>query len=182
MPLTINFIYVRILYRKIVSGFMNNINDNPNIFVPSFEFEKKTKGFNRMLWAFVALISMFSVGVFVFCFQAMFCALFNIISTFISDHFIIVVPLFVFLCGLILFLEGYKFVNSLLHSYKFEDSNLIKGKIMDADKVSGIDLTLDSLITTYKLKNVNNSSKVMYAKTASNLIRVFNLVRLNTKK
>ena len=129
MPLTINFIYVRILYRKIMSGFMNNINDNPNIFVPSFEFEKKTKGFNRMLWAFVALISMFSVGVFVFCFQAMFCALFNIISTFISDHFIIVVPLFVFLCGLILFLEGYKFVNSLLHSYKFEDSNLIKGKI-----------------------------------------------------
>lgn len=160
---------------------MNNDNVNKNFFIPSFKFERTTKGFNKALWGFVGLISMFTVGLFVCVFHLMICSILNITSTFISDNDFCMLSLeFVF--ALMFGVGLFSFINSLMHSYKFEDNKLIKGRIMNADKVKGLDLTIDSLITTYMIKNVNNPSNVMRANTLSNLLNIFNLIKLNTSK
>ena len=156
------------------------MNNNKNIFIPSFEFERKTKGFNKMLWGFIGLISMFTVGLFVFVFHEMVCSILNITSTFISENFWITI-LLILLFALIFGIGLYNFINSLLYSYKIEDNKIIKGKIMNVDKVKEIDLTLDTLITTYMIKNIDNPANITHANALFNSIKIFNLIELNTK-
>lgn len=155
------------------------MNTNQNIFIPSFEFERKTKGFNRSLWGFVGLISMFTVGLGVFVFQLMVCDLFNIVSTFLSDTYVFFILIICFFA--IIFGIGYfSFMNSLMYCYKFENGKLIKGKIMDVNKLKGIDLTLNSLMTTYMIKNIDNPSNITKANALLNSVKIFNLIELNT--
>lgn len=158
------------------------MNDNQNIFVPSFKFEKKTRGFNRVLWGFVGLISMFIVGIFGFVFHEIIRYILNIISTFFSDNSIVLWPIFILIFALIFAIGFYGFINSLLHSYKFENGKIIKGKILNADRVKGMDLTLDSLITAYMIEHMDSPTNIMYANTLKNSFRIINLIQLNTDK
>ena len=161
---------------------MDNDKNKSNIFFPSFKFERKTKAFNKYIWWFVALISMFSVSLVLLCmFHTFLCWFLNIVSSFIHDNFIFVtfIPVILYI---LLSYQFLKFLSSLMTSYKFEDDQIIKGKIQKSNKIKGTDLIIDTILVTNMLKNVSNSSKVVASNTASNMNNILNLIRLNTKK
>lgn len=160
---------------------MENNEKKIDIFYPSFKFEKKTKAFNKYIWWFVSLISMFTVSILVFAFFHTFmCYFLELVSTFIQDNliFIILLPIIMYI-GL-----SYQFLlwlMSLMTSYKFEDGKIIKGKIQKADKVKGLNLAIDAVALTNMIKNISNSSSVVASNAVSNLNNIFNLISLNTK-
>lgn len=161
---------------------MDNDKNKSNIFFPSFKIERKTKAFNKYIWWFVALISMFSVSLVLLCmFHTFLCWFLNIVSSFIHDNFIFVtfIPVILYI---LLSYQFLKFLSSLMTSYKFEDDQIIKGKIQKSNKVKGTDLIIDTILVTNMLKNVSNYSKVVASNTASNMNNILNLIRLNTKK
>lgn len=161
---------------------MDNDKNKSNIFFPSFKFERKTKAFNKYIWWFVALISMFSISIVILCaFHAFLCWFLNLVSTFIQDNFTFVVFLPV-IAYILLSYQFLKFLSSLMTSYKFEDEQITKGIIQKSSKVKGTDLIIDTALVTNMLKNVSNSSKVVASNTASNMNNIINLIRLNTKK
>ena len=161
---------------------MDNDKNKSNIFFPSFKFERKTKAFNKYIWWFVALISMFSVSLVLLCmFHTFLCWFLNIVSSFIHDNFIFVtfIPVILYI---LLSYQFLKFLSSLMTSYKFEDGQITKGIIQKSNKIKGTDLIIDTILVTNMLKNVSNSSKVVASNTASNMNNILNLIRLNTKK
>lgn len=161
---------------------MDNDKNKSNIFFPSFKIERKTKAFNKYIWWFVALISMFSVSLVLLCmFHTFLCWFLNIVSSFIHDNFIFVtfIPVILYI---LLSYQFLKFLSSLMTSYKFEDDQIIKGKIQKSNKIKGTDLIIDTILVTNMLKNVSNSSKVVASNTASTMNNILNLIRLNTKK
>ena len=161
---------------------MDNDKNKSNIFFPSFKIERKTKAFNKYIWWFVALISMFSVSLVLLCmFHTFLCWFLNIVSSFIHDNFIFVtfIPVILYI---LLSYQFLKFLSSLMTSYKFEDDQIIKGKIQKSNKIKGTDLIIDTILVTNMLKNVSNYSKVVASNTASNMNNILNLIRLNTKK
>ena len=161
---------------------MDNDKNKSNIFFPSFKFERKTKAFNKYIWWFVALISMFSVSLVLLCmFHTFLCWFLNIVSSFIHDNFIFVtfIPVILYI---LLSYQFLKFLSSLMASYKFEDGQITKGIIQKSNKIKGTDLIIDTILVTNMLKNVSNSSKVVASNTASNMNNILNLIRLNTKK
>lgn len=161
---------------------MDNDKNKSNIFFPSFKIERKTKAFNKYIWWFVALISMFSVSLVLLCmFHTFLCWFLNIVSSFIHDNFIFVtfIPVILYI---LLSYQFLKFLSSLMTSYKFEDGQITKGIIQKSNKIKGTDLIIDTILVTNMLKNVSNSSKVVASNTASNMNNILNLIRLNTKK
>ena len=161
---------------------MDNDKNKSNIFFPSFKIERKTKAFNKYIWWFVALISMFSVSLVLLCmFHTFLCWFLNLVSTFIQDNFTFVVFLPV-IAYILLSFQFLKFLSSLMASYKFEDDQITKGIIQKSNKIKGTDLIIDTILVTNMLKNVSNSSKVVASNTASNMNNILNLIRLNTKK
>lgn len=161
---------------------MDNDKNKSSIFFPSFKFEKKTKAFNKYIWWFVALISMFSISLVILCmFHAFLCWFLNLVSTFIKDNFIIIAFLPA-IAYILLSFQFLKFLLSLMTSYKFEDGKITKGIIQKSNKVKGTDLIIDTALVANMLKNINNSSKVVASNTASNMNNIINLIRLNTNK
>ena len=161
---------------------MDNDKNKSNIFFPSFKFERKTKAFNKYIWWFVALISMFSVSLVLLCmFHTFLCWFLNIVSSFIHDNFIFVtfIPVILYI---LLSYQFLKFLSSLMTSYKFEDDQIIKGKIQKSNKIKGTDLIIDTALVTNMLKNVSNSSSVVASNTALNMNKIITLIRLNIKK
>lgn len=161
---------------------MDNDKNKSNIFFPSFKIERKTKAFNKYIWWFVALISMFSISLVLLCmFHTFLCWFLNIVSSFIHDNFIFVtfIPVILYI---LLSYQFLKFLSSLMASYKFEDGQITKGIIQKSNKIKGTDLIIDTILVTNMLKNVSNSSKVVASNTASNMNNILNLIRLNTKK
>ena len=161
---------------------MDNDKNKSNIFFPSFKIERKTKAFNKYIWWFVALISMFSVSLVLLCmFHTFLCWFLNIVSSFIHDNFIFVtfIPVILYI---LLSYQFLKFLSSLMTSYKFEDDQIIKGKIQKSNKIKGTDLIIDTILVTNMLKNVSNSSSVVASNTALNMNKIITLIRLNTKK
>lgn len=160
---------------------MENNEKKIDIFYPSFKFERRTKAFNKYIWWFVSLISMFTVSLLVFTmFHTFMCWFLNLVSTFIQDNFtfIVFIPIIMY-SGL-----SYQFLQwlrGLMTSYKFEDGKIIKGKIQKADKVKGLNLAIDAVALTNMIKNINNSSSVVASNAVSNLNNIFNLISLNTK-
>lgn len=160
---------------------MENNKKKIDIFYPSFKLEKKTKAFNKYIWWFVSLISMFSVSLLVFTiFHTFMCWFLNLVSTFIQDNFtfIVFLPIIMYV-GL-----SYQFLQwlmGLMTSYKFEDGKIIKGRIQKADKVKGLDLAIDAALLTNMIKNIDNSSSIVASNAASNLNKIANLIRLNSK-
>ena len=161
---------------------MDNDKNKSNIFFPSFKIERKTKAFNKYIWWFVALISMFSVSLVLLCmFHTFLCWFLNIVSSFIHDNFIFVtfIPVILYI---LLSYQFLKFLSSLMTSYKFEDDQITKGIIQKSNKVKGTDLIIDTALVTNMLKNVSNSSSVVASNTALNMNKIITLIRLNTKK
>lgn len=159
---------------------MENNKRKIDLFYPSFKIEKKTKAFNKYIWWFVSLISMFTVSLFVFTmFHTFMCYFLNLVSTWIQDHliFIVLLPMIMFV-GL-----SYQFLQwlmELMTSYKFEDGKIIKGRIQKANKVKGSNLAIDTALLTNMIKNIDNSSSVVASNAISNLNHIANLIRLNT--
>ena len=161
---------------------MDNDKNKSNIFFTSFKIERKTKAFNKYIWWFVALISMFSISLVLLCmFHTFLCWFLNIVSSFIHDNFIFVtfIPVILYI---LLSYQFLKFLSSLMASYKFEDGQITKGIIQKSNKIKGTDLIIDTILVTNMLKNVSNYSKVVASNTASNMNNILNLIRLNTKK
>jgi len=103
--------------------------DNCKILIPSFEEENKTKSLNISIWGFVAVISMFTVGVGVCCFHLMVVAVANITSTIFSDNTTVleIAPLCVF--GVIFFIGCMVLCRSTMTAYAIFPDKIMKGTI-----------------------------------------------------
>lgn len=96
---------------------------------PSFETEKLTHAFGRMLWWIVSLISMFTVGVGVTAIGLCSASVFKITSTVLQDcTAIILIPFFAVMM-IIYFIGLLRFALALTTSYKFDGNTIIKGAI-----------------------------------------------------
>lgn len=158
---------------------MENNEKKVDIFYPSFKVEKKTKAFNKYIWWFVSLVSMFTVSILVFAFFHTFmCDFLELVSTFIQDNllFIIFLPIIIYI---VLSYQFLQWLIGLMTSYKFEDGKIIKGRIQKANNVKGLDLAVDAVALTNMIKNINNSSSVVASNVVSNLNRIANLIHLN---
>lgn len=153
---------------------------NKNIFFPSFKFEKKTKAFNKSIWGFVGLISLFSVGGACTIIHLMLCSIFDIESTFISDNLVCFVGLIVIFFALMFGIGIYNFFNSLLHSYKIEDKKIIKGRIISDADIQNNNLIFDAAVTTHMVSNITNSNAVVAGNAAKNVSNILSLINLNT--
>lgn len=107
---------------------------------------------------------------------------FDIASAFILDNLVVVASISTMIFALIFGIGLYKFLNTLLYSYKFEDNKIIKGKIISPDKVKGINLAFDTIMTTYMAKNITNSKAVVAGNAAINMNGIINLIKLNTNQ
>ena len=158
---------------------MENNEKKTNIFYPSFIFEKRTKAFNKYIWWFVSLISIFTISLLIFTmFHTFMCWFLNLVSTFIQDNFTIIVflPIIIYI---VLSYQFLQWLTSLMTSYKFEEGKIIKGKIQKADKINGIDLVIDTALLANMINNISNSSSVVASNATSNLNKITNLIRLN---
>lgn len=143
---------------------MVNYENITKICVPSFEFEKKTKAFNKYKIFFVSLISMFTISVFIGAFFYAFMSSFLNLSTNHMEIYI-ATPIIIFL------FTAYKliqFLLALLCTYKIENNKIIKGRIKYNSKINEIDL---NLITTAIAGIINAQS-----------IQVLKLIKLNLNK
>ena len=158
---------------------MENNEKKTNIFYPSFIFEKRTKAFNKYIWWFVSLISIFTISLLIFTmFHTFMWWFLNLVSTFIQDNFTIIVflPIIIYI---VLSYQFFQWLTSLMTSYKFEEGKIIKGKIQKADNVNGVDLVIDTALLANMINNISNSSSVVASNATFNLNKITNLIRLN---
>ena len=159
---------------------MDNKKNNNVIFCPSFEFEKKTKAFNKYIWWFVSLISLFTIDLLIFVFfDSFMCYFLKLVSTFIQDNFLtfIILPIVIFI---LLSYQFYQFLTSLKISYKFEDGKIIKGTIQKTNKIKKSDLVIETASLINMANNINNASIVTNNMAILNLNNVLNLINFNT--
>lgn len=157
----------------------NNEKKKSILFFPSVKFERRTKAFNKYIWCFVSLISMFTVNLLVFAMLHTFmCSFLNLVSTFIQDNitFIFFIPIIIFIG---LSYQILQLLMNLMTSYKFEDGKIIKGRIQKAGNVKGLDLVIDTALLTNMINNINNSSSIVASNAISNLNKIANLISLN---
>lgn len=135
---------------------------NSKIFYPSFKFERKTRALNKYKLPFVALISMFTVSIFVGGFIYAFTSSFLELP--INHLFVyIFIPFIIFLLSIVKLTQ---FFLILLNSYKFEDNKIIKGTLSKTANFKEADL---GIVATAAVAIVN-----------SNLLRIAKLIKLNT--
>lgn len=96
---------------------------------PSFETEKYTHAFGKMLWWIVSLISMFTVGVGVTAIGLCSASVLKITSTVLQDCTAVILILFFTLMLIIYFIGLLRFALVLTTSYKFDGNTIIKGTI-----------------------------------------------------
>lgn len=96
---------------------------------PSFETEKYTHAFDRILWWAVCLISMFTVGIGVTAVGLCGASVLNITSTVLQDYITIVLILFFTVTLIIYFVGLLEFASVLTTSYKFDGDTIVKGKV-----------------------------------------------------
>lgn len=96
---------------------------------PSFETEKYTHAFGKMLWWIVSLISMFTVGIGVTTIGLCAASVLEITSTILQDHTVIVLMLFFTVTLVIYFFGLLRFASALTTSYKFDGNTIIKGTL-----------------------------------------------------
>ena len=94
---------------------------------PSFETERYTHAFSKMLWWIVSLISMFTVGIGVTAIGLCAASVLKITSTFLQDNTVIVLMLFFAAAIVIFFIGLLRFASVLTTSYKFDGNTIIKG-------------------------------------------------------
>ena len=96
---------------------------------PSFETERYTHAFGKMLWWIVSLISMFTVGIGVTAIGLCAASVLEITSTILQDHTVIVLMLFFTVTLVIYFFGLLRFASALTTSYKFDGNTIIKGTL-----------------------------------------------------
>lgn len=95
----------------------------------SFETEKLTHAFSRMLWWIVSLISMFTVGVGVTAVGLCSASVLEITSTVLQDYTAVILILYFVVMLIIYFIGLLRYSMALTTSYKFDGSTIIKGTI-----------------------------------------------------
>lgn len=96
---------------------------------PSFETERYTHAFGKMLWWIVSLISMFTIGIGVTAIGLCAASVLKITSTILQDHTVIVLMLFFTVTLIIYFFGLLRFASALTTSYKFDGNTIIKGTL-----------------------------------------------------
>lgn len=96
---------------------------------PSFETERYTHAFGKMLWWIVSLISMFTVGIGVTAIGLCAASVLEITSTILQDHTVIVLMLFFTVTLVIYFFGLLRLASALTTSYKFDGNTIIKGTL-----------------------------------------------------
>lgn len=96
---------------------------------PSFETERYTHAFGKMLWWIVSLISMFTIGIGVTAIGLCAASVLKITSTILQDHTVIVLMLFFTVTFIIYFFGLLRFASALTTSYKFDGNTIIKGTL-----------------------------------------------------
>lgn len=96
---------------------------------PSFETERYTHAFGKMLWWIDSLISMFTVGIGVTAIGLCAASVLEITSTILQDHTVIVLMLFFTVTLVIYFFGLLRFASALTTSYKFDGNTIIKGTL-----------------------------------------------------
>ncbi|MCD7835291.1 MAG: hypothetical protein LUG83_01245 [Lachnospiraceae bacterium] len=100
-------------------------------YIPSYEYERRTGAFNRTLWGFVALISMFTVGLGAMVFlEALVVDLLGVVTTVYWQYSSIFTVCFFSLIVLVAIPSLLKFVMELMTAYRFDGNSIIKGRIM----------------------------------------------------
>lgn len=149
------------------------------IYCPSFEAEKTTRAFNRHIWWFVSLISLFTVGIGVFAaFHPFMSSFLGLVSSPVTDH--MAVPILA--CTFIFAALAYQlvmFLTELMTSYSFENNRIVKGKIQNKIPPSAASLINDAAVTAYMLKNAGDSGRVMTAQAGKNLGNILQLIEYN---
>lgn len=144
------------------------------IYYPSFAFEKKTKAFNKYIWAFVSLVTLLPIMVFVFGYVASFMfSYLDLVSTVIHDNlWVFMMPVYIFI-GL-----SYQFVQFLLifrYSYKFENGKIIKGVIQNAAAKLSVDSSVGEEVAAEVMDLIDVPDS-----TADNFGFLLHLISLNT--
>lgn len=96
---------------------------------PSFETERYTHAFGKMLWWIDSLISMFTVGVGVTAIGLCSASILKITSTVLQDYTVVILIPFFAVSIIIYFVCLLRFAQALTSSYKFDGNTIIKGVI-----------------------------------------------------
>lgn len=105
--------------------------DKTPVLIPSFRFEKKTGALNKYLLPFVALISMFTVSVFIGGFVVAFLSSFlQLPDAHILVYVFVPIAVFVLSTGVLI-----RFFLLLLTAYKIEDNRIICAKMVRGRKM-----------------------------------------------
>lgn len=155
------------------------------IYIPSFEFERKTKAFNKMIWGFVAMISAFTVtfpvGIMHLAFSSINSDMYGFVTVMLHSQIVSILlmslPTVAFL---VLAYQLYQFCASLSCSYVFTGNQIIKGQIIAANDVSGGELVSDALTVSYMAANIGNHNRVAAASAGRGIFRTIKLIKLNT--
>lgn len=162
-----------------MSGEETMLKTDKNLYIPSFQFEKRTKAFNKYIWIFVAMISMFTIDVIVLgAFHTFLCYFLQLVSTFIKDNMLIVFFVPVIVC-IALSYQMVQWGLALMTSYEYENGKIIKGRIQKTEKIEEAELIKDAEILGGMIKNLDNPSKVMTLNTLSNISTVARLIQWN---
>lgn len=155
------------------------------IYIPSFEFERKTKALNKMIWGFVAMISAFTVtvpvGAMHLAFSSINSDMYGFVTVMLHSQIVSILlmsmPIVAFLA---LAYQMYQFIACLSCSYVFTGNQIIKGQIIDANDVSGGELVSEALTVSYMAANIGNHNRVAAASAARGVSKTIKLIRLNT--
>lgn len=149
------------------------------VYCPSFETEKRTRAFNRHIWWFVSLISLFTVGIGVFAaFHPFMSSFLGLVSSPVTDHMVVPILACVFIFVALAY-QLVMFLTELMTSYSFENNRIVKGKIQNKIPPSAASLINDAEVTAYMLKNAGNSGRVMTAQAGKNLGIILQLMEYN---
>lgn len=149
------------------------------VYCPSFETEKRTRAFNRHIWWFVSLISLFTVGIGVFAaFHPFMSSFLGLVSSPVTDHMVVPILACVFIFVALAY-QLVMFLTELMTSYSFENNRIVKGKIQNKIPPSAASLINDAEVTAYMLKNAGNSGRVMTAQAGKNLGIILQLIEYN---
>lgn len=96
---------------------------------PSFETERYTHAFGKMLWWIDSLISMFTVGIGVTAIGLCSASILKITSTVLQDYTVVILIPFFAVSIIIYFVCLLRFAQALTSSYKFDGNTIIKGVI-----------------------------------------------------
>ena len=158
---------------------MEDKKEEMKVVVPSFQVERYTQGLNSCLWGFIGLISMFSVGVGVVVSHMMFVSIFNVISTFMSDNSVVVLPALVVAFAIVFGVGLYHFFNNMTFAYRFDNDKIVRGQLIRPEKIKGSSLALEGLLTAYMAANIGDSGKFTSANSLKGVHRMIELIVQN---